>query len=199
MKKTNYLGLAFSLLFIIFLFNTTAFAQSTDPDNPTVLEKREMQGKNTGDDNATYYYTFTAGPGSVKITTDLKHAFSSGRFAVMDWILLDSNFKEIKRVNSISEEARNIQEVELTKKQKVILKLVVGLNTGNFKIQLDGAVNFAGGKSSSNEDIPEITGDSTPKASQQFCMPRNGVMILTMEDGKKAKVDLSKVQKIEVQ
>lgn len=199
MRKPNYSALVFSLLFIIFLFNTTAFAQSTDPDNPTVLEKREIQGKNTGDDDATYYYTFTAGPGIVKVTTDLKHAASSGRNAVMDWILLDSNFKELKRVNSIYEEARNIQEVQLTKKQKVILKLVVGLNTGNFKIQLDGAVNFAGGKSSSSEDIPEITGDNTSPTSPQICMPRNGTLILTMQDGKKAKVDLSKVQKIEIQ
>ncbi len=73
-------------------------------------------------------------------------------------------------------------------------------NAASFKIQFTGAVNFASSKSTGNENIPEITGDNnTPKTTQQFCMPRNGVMILTMEDGKKAKVDLSKVQKIEVQ
>ncbi len=202
MKKTNFFGTAFSLLFVLFLFGTTVFAQSTDPDNPTVVTKREIQGKNIGDDLETYYYTFTAGPGILKVTTDMKHNSSSGRTAVMDFILLDSNFKEIKHVDSlISEDARSILEIQLNKKQKVILKLDVGLNTGNFKMQFDGAVNFSGGMSSGsgNQNIPEISGDTTTESTQQICMPRNGVVIMTMKDGKKAKVDLNKVQKIEIQ
>ncbi len=71
-----------------------------------------------------------------------------------------------------------------------------------FKFQFTGAVAFTGGMSNGgggNLNIPEISGNNTPQTTQQICMPRNGVIIMTMQDGKKAKVDLSKVQKIEIQ
>ncbi len=69
----------------------------------------------------------------------------------------------------------------------------------NFKFQFAGAVAFTPAKSGGNENIPEISGDNNTQSTQQICMPRNGVIILTMKDGNKAKVDLSKVQKIEIQ
>ncbi len=197
MKKTNFFGTAFCLLFVLFLFGTTVFAQSTDPDNPTVVVKREIQGKNLSGEELVYYYTFTAGPGSVKVTTDVKEGSPQGRSAAIYYSLLDSNFKELKRVTNIYANDRNIEEIKLNKKQKVILKLEVSSNTGNFKMQFDGAVNFT--SSNNDENIPEISGDTTTQSTQQICMPRNGVIIMTMQDGKKAKVDLSKVQKIEIQ
>jgi hypothetical protein len=195
MKKVNFFGVVFCLLFIFVLFDGSAFAQSTDPDNPTILTRNELQGKNLKDKTLTYYYTFTAGPGTLKLTTDLKNGTPTGRLAILDWILLDSNFKVIKRVNAIYAENRSVQEVNLTKKQKVILQLEVGLNTGGFKMQLDGAVHFT----SDNDEVQDLTADSPQTQQQQICIPRDGVVILTMNDGRKVRVDLSKVQKIDIQ
>ncbi len=204
MKKTNFFGTAFSLLFVLFLFGTTAFAQSTDPDSPTLVTQTMVQGKITGEAPA-YYYTFTAGPGVLKVTFDLKSQTTGG--AYMDWQLTDANFKELESgtingANAAGE--RQVKEINLTKKQKVILKAEGRADSApaNFKFQFTGAVAFTGGMSGgggSNENIPEISGDTTTQSTQQICMPRNGVVIMTMKDGKKAKVDLSKVQKIEIQ
>ena len=203
MKKINFFGMAFSLLFVFVLFNAAAFAQSTDPDSPTLVTQTMVQGKITGEAVA-YYYTFTAGPGVLKVTFDLKSQATSG--AYMTWQLTDANFKElesgfISAANAAGE--RQVKEINLTKKQKVIFKAEGTADSApaNFKFQFTGAVAFTGGMSGggSNQNIPEISGDTTTQTTQQICMPRNGVIIMTMKDGKKAKVDLSKVQKIEIQ
>ncbi len=149
------------------------------------------------EESLVYYYTFTAGPGILKVTADVKKGNAAGRYAAMDYSLLDSNFKELKSVSNIYENERNIEEISLNKKQKVILKLEV--SNGNFKVQLDGAVNFSGSMSGGNQNIPDISGDTTTQTTPQICMPRNGVIIMTMKNGKKAKVDLNTVQKIEIQ
>ena len=199
--------MAFSLLFVFVLFNAATFAQSTDPDSPTLVTQTMVQGKITGEATA-YYYTFTAGPGVLKVTFDLKSQTTSGAF--MTWQLTDANFKELESGSIFGANAageRQVKEINLTKKQKVILKAEGSADSApaNFKFQFTGAVAFTGGMSGGgggggNQNIPEISGDTTTtESTQQICMPRNGVIIIIMKDGKKAKVDLSKVQKIEIQ
>lgn len=198
MKKTNFIGMAFILVFVFVLCGTAVFAQSTDPDNPTSLTRNEIQGKNLGDKPVAYYYAFTAGPGILKITADVKSNQYSG-YGDMNWQLLDTNFKKIGEDSFAGDKTgkRSVKEIDLAKKQKVILKLTIGEKVADFKLQFGGAVNFA--DTGTNENIPEISGDNDTTSTQQICMPRNGVIIMTMKDGKKAKIDLSKVQKIEVQ
>ena len=196
MKKTNFFEMAFSLLFVFVLFNAATFAQSTDPDSPTVVTQSVVQWNVSGKGkNVVYYYTFTAGPGVLKITTDQK---SGGITAMpnLSWELTDENFKAIESEDfyGVTTSERKVKEIKLTKKQKVILKVTVTDDVENFKFQFAGAVNFT----NSDENIEDLTGDNT-ETQQQICMPRNGVLILTMKDGKKVKVDLSKVQKIDIQ
>ena len=196
MKKTNFFGMAFSLLFAFVIFNAVAFAQSTNPDSPTVVVQNVVQWKVSGKGkNVVYFYTFTAGPGVLKVTTDQK---SGGITAMpnLSWELTDTNFKAIESEDfyGVTTSERKVKEIKLTKKQKVILKVTVTDDVKDFKFQFAGAVNFT----NSDEDIEDLTGDST-ETQQQICMPRNGVLILTMKDGKKVKVDLSKVQKIDIQ
>ena len=202
MKKTNFFSMAFSLLFIFVLFNAVTFAQSTDPDSPTVVTQSVVQWKvSDKGKNVVYYYTFTAGPGVLKVTTDQK---SGGITAMpkLSWELTDANFNKIEGEDfyQVTTAERKVKEIKFTKKQKVVLKVTVDENVVSFKFQFAGAVAFAGDNSSGgNENIPEISGDDNTQSAQQICMPRNGVIIMTMKDGKKAKVDLNKVQKIEIQ
>lgn len=201
MKKTNFLSTAFSLLFVLVLCSAAAFAQSTDPDNPTIVTQNVVQWNNPGNgETAVYYYAFTAGPGVLKVTTDQK---SNGITAntKLSWQLTDADFKNLGSEDfyQVTTSERKVTDIKLTKKQKVILKVTAVEDVVNFKLQFAGAVSFTSVKNGGNEDIPEITGDNTAPSTQQICMPRNGVLIMTMQDGKKAKVDLSKVQKIEIQ
>lgn len=202
MKKLNFFGIAFSLLFAFVLFNASAFAQSIDIDNPTVVTQSVVQGKHPGntEEDVVYYYTFTAGPGVLKITTDQKSGGITGNYN-LSWELTDTNFNAIESEDFYGTTTleRKVKEIKLTKKQKVILKVEVDEDVQLFKFQFTGAVAFTPAKSGGNENIPEISGDTTTESIQQICMPRNGIIIMTMKDGKKAKVDLSKVQKIEIQ
>ena len=194
MRKTNFLGTAFSVLFALVLFNAATFAQSTDIDNPTLVTQSTVQGKHPGNSSATlvYYYTFTAGPGILKITTDQRSVGITAN-ANLSWELTDANFKKLGSEDfyQVTTLERRVSEIKLTKKQKVVLKVDVTEDVKLFKFMFSGAVNFTG---DGDEVIPDIS-DNNP----QLCMPRNGVFIMTMNDGKKVKVDLSKVQKIEVQ
>ena len=199
MKKTNFFEMAFSLLFVFVLFNAATFAQSTDPDSPTVVTQSVVQWKVSGKGkDVVYYYTFTAGPGVLKVTTDQK---SGGIIAnpKLSWELTDASFNNLESddLDQAGTLERKVKEIKLTKKQKVILKVGVAEDVNLFKFQFTGAVSFTASKTG-DEDIPEISGDTTTQSTQQICMPRNGVIIMTMKDGKKAKVDLSKVQKIEI-
>lgn len=147
---------------------------------------------------AVNYYTFTAGPGMVRVTSDVKGGDNT---VSMGWKILDLNAKILAFDNSAADSSgsRNVEEFQLDKKQKVVLKVVTETGVVSFKFQLSGAVYFDPVKSDGDENIVEISGDNDTISSQQICMPRNGVIIMTMKDGKKVKVDLSKVQKIEIQ
>lgn len=208
-KMTAFLSMACATLFIFTLFAASAVAQSTDPDNPTVVTQSVVQGKNSSGETVVYYYTFTAGPGVLKVTTDQKSGGITANYN-LSWELTDANFKKLASEDfyGVTTSERKVTEIKLAKKQKVILKAEVTEDVENFKFQFAGAVNFTGsgtgtgigtGSGMGNGDgtITDLTGDSS--GSQQICMPRNGVLILTMQDGKKARVDLSKVQKIEIQ
>lgn len=188
----------FTTLFVIGLFSTAAIAQSTDPDNPTMLKQNSIQWKRTKPSKTTlvYYYAFTAGPGTVEITTDQRSVGITGT-ENLSWKLTDAKFKDLGSADfyGVTTSERGVNEVMVSKKQTVILRVDVTEDVQEFKLRFDGAVTFAGG----GEEIPEITGDNETPSTQQICMPRNGVLIMTMQDGKKAKVDLSKVQKIEIQ
>lgn len=194
--------MAFSLLVAIFLLNDAAFAQSTDIDKPTVVKQSVVQGKHPGntEEAVVYYYTFTAGPGLLKVTTDQKSGGITG-MPNLTWELTDADLNKLGSEDfyQVTTLERKVKEIRLTKKQKVILKVEVTEDIEYFKFQFTGAVAFVAAKSGGDESIPEISGDTPAQSTQQICMPRNGVIIMTMQDGKKAKVDLSKVQKIEIQ
>lgn len=199
MKKTINSGRSlFTILFVIGLFSVAGFAQSTDPDKPTMLKQNSVQWKRTKPSKTTlvYYYAFTAGPGTVEITTDQRSVGITG-MENLSWKLTDVKFKDLGYADfyGVTTMERGVNEVMVNKKQTVILRVDVTEDVQEFKLRFDGAVMFENG----DEEIPEITGDNETQSTQQICMPRNGVLIMTMQDGKKAKVDLSKVQKIEIQ
>ena len=54
---------------------------STNIDKPTLLTSNEIRGNSVGE-NISYYYTFNAGPGTVKVTVDGKNKPGGGSKAV---------------------------------------------------------------------------------------------------------------------
>jgi hypothetical protein len=130
-------------LFMLLACLGPASAQSTDRDNPTPLASNEIKGEGPGKD-AEYYYSFTAGPGEVTITVDLKATAYS---TAVRFELLDADSKQLlaHNMNATSARAeRVVERVKVREKQTVILKLVLDSNTGEYMVRLSGAVKFGG-------------------------------------------------------
>src|ERR1700687_2908939 len=88
MKKT--LLLAASLLVLI-AATGTVFAQSTTRDHPTPFTSVEIKGELTAEE-IEYFYSFTAGPGEVTLTVDVK---SSGGTTGTAFELLDGDANKV--------------------------------------------------------------------------------------------------------
>jgi hypothetical protein len=70
MKTINVFSLLLGTV-LSFAFAVSSEAQSTDLDNPTVLTASVIEGEGDGKVE-TFYYSFTAMKGDVKVTVDAK-------------------------------------------------------------------------------------------------------------------------------
>jgi hypothetical protein len=68
MKKSLFL---IASLLVLLAAAGSVFAQSTNRDHPTPFTSTEIKGDLKGDE-IEYFYSFTAGPGEVTITVDVK-------------------------------------------------------------------------------------------------------------------------------
>lgn len=145
-NHSNSMKTGFLLLALLLFLAMPASAQSTDRDNPTMLASNEIKDEGTGK-SVEYYYGFTAGPGEVTITLDLKaRAYSTAvRFELLD---AESNQILAHNMNAATTTGaeRVVKKARVREKQSVVLKLVLDSNTGQYMIRLGGAVEFQGGE-----------------------------------------------------
>jgi len=139
-------------------------AQSEDQDNPTPLTSNVITGE--GDGKATtYYYSFTAGPGDVKVTVDGKTDNYSSPLRVK---LMDENGKDLLDVYVVANNPskREVGQRRFVRQQKVIMSVSMNddaqVKLMSFKIKLDDAVAFEGGPEASGTSTPDAPGGSTP-------------------------------------
>ena len=142
MKKS--LLLAASLLVLIAATGST-FAQSTNRDHPTPLRSDEIRGELNGDE-IEYFYSFTAGPGELTITVDVK---SSGGTTGTAFELLDSDANKVliccegAQADSGGQSGRDVASIKLGERQTVILHLTpFKYGKGTYRVRLSGAVAF---------------------------------------------------------
>lgn len=124
-----------------------AFGQerSTDRDNPTAVMAKVITDELDGSDT-TYFYKFTAGPGKLTVTIEVK-ASGTNAGAMLD--LFDANSRPLlsnvlaQGIDGGSE--RIVNSVQLSGKRNIVMRLK-GLKygdtggTGTYKITLDGPV-----------------------------------------------------------
>lgn len=134
---------------LLFASISPAFGQkrSEDRDNPTLLKSKLLSDKLDGSADE-YFYQFSAGPGKLTITFDVK-ADGTNAGATLD--LFDANSNPIlenvlaQGVDSGSE--RVVKSVQLGKRRNIIMR-IKGIRygdsggTGVYKVRLDGAVSF---------------------------------------------------------
>lgn len=119
--------------------------RSTDRDNPTAVMAKVITDDLDGSDTA-YFYQFTAGPGKLTVTIEVKAAGTNAG-AMLD--LFDANSRPLlsdvlaQGIDGGAE--RIVNSVQLSGKRNVLLR-IKGLKygdtggTGTYKITLDGPV-----------------------------------------------------------
>ncbi|GHB95433.1 hypothetical protein [Thermomonas carbonis] len=148
--KAGVLVRAFLLLALAVLPAQATFAQSTDPDAPTLVTEHTISGinaSNLSEDN-TYYYAFDVRKGTLTWTLDLMPTNRSDAGGVLQWTLLTPKFDKLKYENLSAQgsPARQVKDLPITIKRRIIVKLVVSGNA-SYKIKLSGsAVDFGEGK-----------------------------------------------------
>lgn len=117
-------------------------AASSDPDDPTPLAARELKGVGLKK-QTTYYYTFNAGAGAIKITATAKNA-PSGATQALQFSLLDA------KANSICSESHGnttsdktvVLNCTIDKAKPVVLRLDLSEETIDYAIALEGPVEL---------------------------------------------------------
>ena len=170
----NYMRFyVWSLLIAVVLFCASispAFGQrSEDRDQPTPLTSTEINDNLDGSGDQ-YFYKFSAGPGKVTVTFEVK---ASGTNAGATLDLFDSKSRPLladvlaQGVDGGAE--RVVNSVPISSKQDVVLR-IKGIKygdsggTGTYKVTLSGAVNIAQGAAPAGAPAPAPAGGGAAAA-----------------------------------
>ena len=170
----NYMRLyVWSLLITAVLFCASispAFGQrSEDRDKPTPLTSTEINDNLDGSGDQ-YFYRFSAGPGKVTVTFEVK---ASGTNAGATLDLFDNKSRPLladvlaQGVDGGAE--RVVNSVSISSKQDVVLR-IKGIRygdsggTGTYKVTLSGAVNIAQGAAPAGAPAPAPAGGGAAAA-----------------------------------
>src|SRR5262249_15762135 len=107
---------------ITFVTSATAVAQSREMDRPTELKSREQSVM--FDSRVQHYYTFTAGPGDVRLFI-AGQAFNGGAVAVSAQ-LYDDRLEKIGNYKMITPwpDGQDMLTNTLARRQKVVLQII---------------------------------------------------------------------------
>jgi hypothetical protein len=211
MKRSSCLIFA-----IIALILTTAAgtvrAQSTNRDNPTPLTSNEVIGSFGDPEEGTkeYFYSFTAGPGDLTITFDLKGRDRDASGSVA-YELLQGNGSEGDPILCCEfaqmgggTTGRSVASVKLNRRQRVILHLTNAIyRGGSFNARFSGtAISFNGptnggyndgnGRGNNNND------QGRGNRGDQLEVPSTGILHIRMKNGTTQDINLSRVREVTV-
>jgi hypothetical protein len=116
---------------------------STNIDKPTWLSSNEIRGIGIGEGDS-YYYTFHAGPGIIKITADAKNK-PSGFAIAIHVVLMDINANKLAdlSIGNTSIDQRVVKEMSLNHEQQLIMRVILDEETIDYMIKIEGAATFA--------------------------------------------------------
>jgi hypothetical protein len=142
-------------------------AQSTDQDSPTPFTANEIKGTGT-EDKTEYFYAFSAEPGEVTLTFDVK-ADKNASISGFDYEVLNAKGKRlaggfVDPVRGESKRAVATVSVKGPGTQSLLLKLTVTEYVATYRVRLAGSVVVAGADSAA---ALGAGGGATPAAIAQ--------------------------------
>ena len=122
---------------VVLFFACVAAAQSTSMSNPTPLNG-EYTGKGPSKETS-YYFSFTGGPGSVKVALEIK-AKDYSTFARLEIGNDPSNLIAMHNMNASTTTgaADVVKEFKLASEQTVRIKLILDSNLAEYKLSVTG-------------------------------------------------------------
>lgn len=199
------LSLSLASLIILLALAGPCTAQSSDPNAPTPMTSDTVQGRWPKARSFSHFYSFTAGPGTVKVLFYFKpsaYLFCFGQ-------LMDADGKAFMPAEgegtypyvygpADQPGLRLVGTYELKRKQKLIVR-VYGDNSGvgddisgSYSIKVEGNVSF---QTDQREGAP-ISGGADAK--QDDLLPKSGTLRLEMDDGTVQEINLRRVRKATV-
>jgi TPR repeat protein len=124
---------------------------STNIDKPTLLTSKEIRGNGVGE-AISYYYTFNAGPGEVKVTVDGKNkpglhpSFTGGDSTdAVDVEISDLDAKRLFYIemDDTTIDKRKVERFQLGRRQPVIMRIFLSKFTLDYMVRLEGPIDFS--------------------------------------------------------
>jgi hypothetical protein len=183
------------ILLIIFLLLaatvSAANAQSQDRDNPTALAANTITGSGIGK-KVEYYYSFTAGPGEIAVTIDLKAKTGSTNADVEIFDADSKVFYYYPNATSTNEHA--VKKFTLNSEQPLTLRLALDTSAGAYSIKLAGPIQLAtvppAGETAAAGEQPQPPTD-VPQPDTANTTPADSLSGTTAKSGKSSKLDFS--------
>jgi hypothetical protein len=185
----------------------TSYAQSTNRDNPTPMSSSEVSGTygdHQKDGNREVFYSFTAGPGELTITFDVKRRNRDDGPA-FTFELLPANGSSTALLCCEGAQGgdggtgREVAHVKLTRRQTIILHVTNTSNGGGiFNARFSGQAvsSFGGGTGGGPGKVVDSGGDS--RTGESVIVPSSGTLHIRMKDGSTKDIDLSLIRNISV-
>src|SRR5258707_2915438 len=141
---------------------------STDRDNPAQLASNIITGDGV-DSKTEYFYSFTAGPGEVKLTLDVK-AEKDSAVSSVDIALFDAGSHKLLSTYANPDHGSAKSAVETVKvrgEQTPFLDVTISPGVDNFKIKLYCAIQIAPSTSSATDSAATAGAAATSVDSAQ--------------------------------
>ncbi|AFY30747.1 hypothetical protein [Calothrix sp. PCC 7507] len=128
---------------------TPANAQSTDRDAPTNLTTNVISATGLHKEPKTYFYTFIAGPGELKLTLDIDAGSTNGNGVVSTVSIQDKDGNEFSQFNAYATPGmpdRQVKKINFAQATPVVLILTLPQGaTANYlsKIKIEGAYQLS--------------------------------------------------------
>ena len=121
----------------------TTDVPSTNIDKPTLLTSNEIRGNGVGED-ISYYYTFNAGPGTVKVTVDGKNK-PGGLTNAVGVEISDLDAKRLLYIHmgNTTIDKRKVERFQLGRRQQVIMRILLDELTLDYMVRLEGPIDFS--------------------------------------------------------
>ena len=180
----------------------SATSQSMDRHNPTRLTSNEISGLIGGNLGDSYYYTFNAGPGKIRLTLTLEGGKGMLTYNAIEIEVFNEKVRKIAATSVTSISGRSEQRtlpVNFSGRERVLLRIYVPEGnqvSAKYRLRLRGAIELAQG---TGDPIGATTAvGERPRKESSNCVPKQGTMVIKMKDGSRKVIDLGEAETVTI-